>query len=264
MLDVIKAISQEAGRLALSHFGQLAEDTVDAKGPLDLVTVADRAVEAYLLQELNRAFPQDGVFGEEGSDQTGTSGRVWVIDPIDGTFNFVRGGDEWGVSIGLYQDGKPVFGILNLPVRQEIYIGGRLGDQVIAPEVNGKALPQAKPLDLRRASTSMGFHPIVPVAERVETISFVVTDAGLVMRTCGSCIASLMELARGETDGYLGNGESSWDVMAAFAILGPLGFTSTIDWSQHDLHSKFKFAVGNKAFLKLVSPLVDENTRFLS
>lgn len=88
---VVEDIAREAGRLALTYFQSLASLPVEKKGHLDLVTEADRQVETLLIASLQKAFPDDGIFGEEGGEIAGTSGRIWVVDPIDGTFNFVRG-----------------------------------------------------------------------------------------------------------------------------------------------------------------------------
>ena len=105
----------EAGEIALRHFNSGPAADIEAKGPLDLVTAADREVEAFICKELVRNFPEDGIFGEGGSVVKGSSGRVWVIDPIDGTFNFVRGSQHWRISIGLFENGRPVFGAVNAP-----------------------------------------------------------------------------------------------------------------------------------------------------
>ncbi|MCP4384277.1 MAG: inositol monophosphatase, partial [Hyphomicrobiales bacterium] len=93
MHEHAESLVLEAGQIALSHFQRLSSIAVESKGHLDLVTLADRDVERFLTDGLRKAYPDDGVFGEEGSNHVGTSGRVWVVDPIDGTFNFVRGGN---------------------------------------------------------------------------------------------------------------------------------------------------------------------------
>lgn len=105
MLSDLIPVVEEAGALALAHFGRLSPAEIAEKGHLDLVTVADRAVEALISARLGTLFPDDGIYGEEGGRAAGTSGRVWVIDPIDGTFNFVRGGIDWGISVGLFEGG---------------------------------------------------------------------------------------------------------------------------------------------------------------
>ncbi|MET3924224.1 inositol monophosphatase family protein [Devosia sp. 2618] len=252
MQAAIEAIAHEAGELALSHFHKLASVPVESKGHLDLVTAADKEVEALVTSRLRVAFPDDGIFGEEGNAVEGTSGRTWVIDPIDGTFNFVRGGDQWAVSIGLYEDGAPTFGVINVPVRKQLVVGG----EGVPTSINGVPLALAKGFDRSRASTGVGFHPAIPTDDRLQMLRFVIDDARMVFRCCGSATLSLLEVATGEVDGYIGMGESSWDLMAAMPILTQLGFGSTIDWSTSTLASKFKFACGKPEFLELVSPAV--------
>ena len=121
---LVERLAREAGAVALSHFEALSTVPVVAKGHLDLVTAADQEVERFLTQGLGEAFPDDGIFGEEGAAQDGTSGRTWVLDPIDGTFNFVRGGDQWAISIGLYENGHPSFGVIFAPLRSQMLVGG--------------------------------------------------------------------------------------------------------------------------------------------
>lgn len=87
-------------------------------------------------------------------------------------------------------------------------------------------------------------------------LRFLIDDAGMVFRCCGLAAMSLLELARGEVDSYVGIGESSWDVMAILPILRQLGVDSTIDWDNVTLQSKFRFACGSPEFLDLVAPVV--------
>lgn len=245
-------IAIEAGEIAMRHFRDLAFLPVESKGHLDLVTEADKGVERFLIDALRQGFPDDGVFGEEGSNITGTSGRTWVVDPIDGTFNFVRGGDQWAVSIGLYEDSAPKFGVIHAPAREETYVGGTEG----VATLNGSPLRARQGVDWAKAATNVGFHPIIPVAQRVEVLDFVMREARMMFKCCGSATISLMQLACGEVDGYIGMGESSWDLMAALAILKPLGIGSTIDWSAAGLNTRFKFAAGTPEFLKAIRPAV--------
>lgn len=256
---IIEALAREAGALALSHFERIGSVHVESKGHLDLVTQADKDVESLLTQRLCAAFPEDGVFGEEGAAHAGTSGRLWVIDPIDGTFNFVRGGDQWAVSIGLYENGRPRLGVIHAPARGQILIGGAEVDTTL----NGTPMPQRKGLDRDRAACGVGFHPVIPVAQRLETLRFVMEDAGMTFRCCGSATIALIDVARGEVDGYIGTGESSWDLMAALPMLERIGIQSTVDWATTDLSSKLRFACGTPEFLKAVEPLVPFGTKLI-
>ncbi|MGM4914430.1 inositol monophosphatase family protein [Rhizobium sp. 768_B6_N1_8] len=249
---IIEDIAREAGTLALTHFRSLASLPVEKKGHLDLVTEADRQVEALLIARLNQAFPDDGIFGEEGGEVRGTSGRIWVIDPIDGTFNFVRGSQNWAISIGLYENRRPVFGVIHAPVRDLTIMGGT----TVPARLNGRPIKPLPTFDMSRASTGFSFHPTVSTADRLEAIRFISDDLGISFRLCGAATISLIEVMLGETDGYLSIGDSTWDVMAALPILARLGVSSTIDWDRTELPQKLRFACGSEEFVDRLRPLL--------
>jgi myo-inositol-1(or 4)-monophosphatase len=229
---------------------------VEAKGHLDLVTAADQEVERLVTHSLLQAFPDDGVFGEEGASRPSKSGRTWVIDPIDGTFNFVRGGDQWAVSIGLYEKGRPVFGVVHVPVRAQTLVGGT----GLVSTLNGAEMPQRAGMKAQQAACGVGFHPVIPVDLRLKTLRFILEDAKMSFRCCGSATLSLIEIAQGQVDGYLGTGESTWDLMAAIPILQQIGIGCTVDWSTTDLNDKLRFACGTPEFLDAIAPIVPFGT----
>ncbi|KEA02978.1 MULTISPECIES: inositol monophosphatase family protein [Rhizobium/Agrobacterium group] len=249
---VVEDIARAAGKLALTHFRSLASLPVENKGHLDLVTEADKQVEEFLIASLRKSFPEDGIFGEEGGEIPGTTGRIWVIDPIDGTFNFVRGGQNWAVSIGLYENRRPSFGVIHAPLRDLTLVGGK----TIPSKLNGEPIKPLPALDMSRASTGFSFHPSVSTADRLEVIRFISDDLGISFRFCGAATISLIEVMMGETDGYVSLGDSTWDVMAALPILGSLGVSHTIDWDRIELPQKLRFACGSEDFLRKVRPLL--------
>nr|ASK43192.1 arabinose phosphate phosphatase [Agrobacterium deltaense] len=238
---IVEKIARKAGERALDHFRSLSSLPVETKGHLDLVTEADKDVEAFLIGSLREAFPDDGIMGEESGEIAGTSGRVWVIDPIDGTFNFVRGGQNWAISIGLYENRRPSFGVIYAPVRDLILVGGK----TVPTRLNGQPIKPLPALDMSRAST--GFS------------RFISDDLKISFRFCGAATLSMIEVAMGETDGYVSLGDLTWDVMAALPILGHLGISNTIDWEDRiDLSSKLRFACGSEEFLSKVRPLIEK------
>ncbi|MFB9953246.1 inositol monophosphatase family protein [Rhizobium puerariae] len=251
---VVEEIARKAGELALVHFRSLSSLPVEKKGHLDLVTKADKDVEEFLIARLRQAFPTDGIFGEEGGEIMGTSGRTWVIDPIDGTFNFVRGGPNWAVSIGLYENRRPVFGVIHAPVRDLTLTGGTS----VETRLDGKPMRALPALDLSQASIGIGLHPSVATDDRLELMRFISDELRISFRCCGSATLSLIEVAMGETDGYVSLGDSTWDVMAALPILANLGVSHTIDWDRIDLRAKLRFACGSDVFLKKVRPLLEK------
>ena len=118
-LDVARKIAAEAGRQALEHQERGFES--ETKADLSPVTTADRANEELICRRLEEAFPDDGVLGEEGAVRESRSGRRWLIDPIDGTRDFVRGIPTWGVMLALEADGEIVAGAVNLAALGELY-----------------------------------------------------------------------------------------------------------------------------------------------
>ncbi len=250
--DTLENLAREAGELALEHFNRLSSVPVESKGHLDLVTAADQDVERFVSKRLQALFPDDGVFGEEGNAAPSRSGRVWVIDPIDGTFNFVRGSDEWAVSIGLYAEGKPAFGVVHAPVRRQFFMGGKGREATL----NGKALPPLKKVDPSRAVTGIGFHVTVPVEERLSILKFVMDDAKMTFRHNGSAVISMIDVVCGVTDGYLGMQEASWDVMGILPILACLGGETTLNWKKKTLESRLSFACGTSSFLDIFHPIL--------
>src|SRR3954470_12251602 len=112
-IEVAKELAQEAGALALDY--QRRGVTAETKSDESPVTAADRACEKLIVERLAREFPEDGVLGEEGANRECRNGRKWIIDPIDGTRDFVRGIPLWAILIGLEQDGEIVAGVAHCP-----------------------------------------------------------------------------------------------------------------------------------------------------
>ncbi len=124
-LEVGLAAARQAGELALKYWrtGIVA----DSKSDESPVTAADRHCERLFVQELLANFPSDGILGEEGAGKPADSGRRWIIDPIDGTRDFVRGNRVWAQLLGLEADGEVVVGIAHFPALQETYWATRGG-----------------------------------------------------------------------------------------------------------------------------------------
>jgi histidinol phosphatase-like enzyme (inositol monophosphatase family) len=115
---------QRAGALTLEWFGNAAL-RVETKGDGTPVTEADRAAERFLREELGRRFPDDAIVGEEEPDHSGTSGRTWTIDPIDGTKAFTRGVPLYANLLALDDEHGPAIGIINIPALGETVAAGR-------------------------------------------------------------------------------------------------------------------------------------------
>jgi len=135
-LEYAAAVVRGAGRLAMEHFGRSEKLTkTHAAAHAEAVTQADRATQRYIVSELRKQFPRDGIVGEESDagdaitfECPDPDGRVWVIDPIDGTNNFIAGFENFAVCIGLLEAGRPVVGVVLDVCRNHLYqAAGGLG-----------------------------------------------------------------------------------------------------------------------------------------
>ncbi len=122
-LTVARAVAQQAGALALEYQAKGIEP--ERKADASPVTIADKESEKLIAAKLLEAFPEDGLLGEEGATSQGSSGRRWIIDPIDGTRDFVRGNPFWSVLIGLEDSGHTVAGVAHFPVLGRTYYASR-------------------------------------------------------------------------------------------------------------------------------------------
>ena len=118
-IEVCRDVARRAGERALRHAAKGVEG--EDKSDDSPVTVADRECERLIVSGLRAAFPDDGLLGEEGASDAGRSGRLWIVDPIDGTRDFLRGLPTWSNLIGLEVDGEVVLGTCNMAAQGELY-----------------------------------------------------------------------------------------------------------------------------------------------
>ncbi len=146
-LDTAKALALQAGEILLRHY---ANPQVAWKGPRNPVTVADREASTFLVRELKKLFPNDAIVSEEEPDDGSRRGksRVWIIDPLDGTMEYIEHRDEFCVMIGLSSDGVSVVGVVYQPVTQKLYYGAANVGAFIAENGSDRSLhvsPESNP-----------------------------------------------------------------------------------------------------------------------
>ena len=152
-LRFARELAISAGDLGLTYFRALDTLTIESKGHQDLVSDGDRDVETFIRAAIAATYPDDGVVGEEHANVTGTSGYVWVIDPIDGTANFVRGIPAWTVVIAGVRQGVVDVGVIHEPSTAETFYGRRGGGAFL----NGKPIRASAATDLTAGSVGTGF-----------------------------------------------------------------------------------------------------------
>lgn len=118
-LDLARSVAMHAGEVAIGY--QSCGVSAETKADLSPVTAADRECERLIVARIEEAFPDDGILGEEGANKPSRNGRKWIIDPIDGTRDFVRGLPLWSTLIALEADGEVVMGVCHMQCRREQY-----------------------------------------------------------------------------------------------------------------------------------------------
>ncbi len=209
----------EAASLALRMRTERGTILATLKGAQDWLTDADGAVEQLLSARLAQDFPADGFQGEEGGRVRSGSLR-WVVDPIDGTANFMRGGHRFCVSLGCLDGDTPVIGIIVAPALRETFAAciGR------GATLNGVQIRPADTTDLTRATIEVGWSQRRPRSEFVALTDRLIT-AGAMPRLGGSGALGLADVAAGRVDAYVELHINLWDVAAALVILAEAGAT---------------------------------------
>lgn len=184
----------------------------------DLVTAADHAAEDAILAVLRTARPRDAVLCEESGAHPGSSGLTWVVDPLDGTLNYVHRRDDYAVSVGVERDGEYVAGAVVRPVT-----GGWVAGDDGGVRSNGRTPGVTGTTETAEAMFSVGFPAEEHLRFRVlDMVGDLLPDA-CDFRRAGSSACDLMGVALGQLDVYLGFGVYSWDVAAGVAVVRAAG-----------------------------------------
>lgn len=211
------AIVHAAGALALSYFRARDGLVIEQKGVQDLVSRADRETENLILSRLQAAFPDDAILGEE----TGAHGEApvtWVVDPIDGTDNYLRGNPYWCIAIALVVDGRVEFGLTLDPNTDELYLGRR-GQGAWC---NHRRLQVSGATAVERSKILLGFSYRCPHDSHADLVG------RLLARRCeyarlGAGALSLAHVAAGRFEGYVELHMNAWDALGGLLLVAEAG-----------------------------------------
>jgi myo-inositol-1(or 4)-monophosphatase len=217
-LDAAKRAVCQAGRLAADQFARRDSLAVTHKGAQDLVSEADRQCEELIVSSLSAAFPEDGFLGEEGGMRNAGADAVWVIDPIDGTHNFLTGIHLWSISVALVVGGEAVLGVIYDPTAEELFSARRGGGAL----VNDTPIKVTGESDIKRARICVGFSYRRPVAEHVRVMEALLSGGCEYLRL-GSGALGMAYTAAGRFDGYWERHINSWDVAAGLVLVREAG-----------------------------------------
>lgn len=188
--------------------------TIEQKdGIHDLVSDMDRLIENYLIDQLSMRYPTDTFLCEESIKESGAS--TWIIDPIDGTTNFINAHEDFAISIAYYEQLQPVFGIVYDVMKEELF----LGIKGLGAWVNDQPLTPLEPKALAESVIDMSMHTMAKLQSSMQEPILRLSSSLRGHRSLGCASLAICHIASGKLDAYLSANVKVWDYAAAWIIL---------------------------------------------
>ena len=222
-VNVMVKAARAGGNVLLRNMHRVNDLQVVEKQRMDYASEVDGLAEAEIVKELRRANPEYAVLGEEGGAQKGSRGAsryTWVIDPLDGTSNYLHGMPHWCVSIALLENGEPLHGVVFDPLRNELFTASRGG----GAQLNERRIRIGERKDLAGAMLITGFPPRERsrAPAQLDCLRDLLVEAEDVRRT-GSAALDLAWVACGRADAYFEAGVQPWDIAAGVLLVREAG-----------------------------------------
>jgi myo-inositol-1(or 4)-monophosphatase len=254
LLTVMTNAAMKAGRALSRDFGEVQNLQVSVKGPGDFVSNADRNAEKIIRTELEKARPGYSFLMEESGTVKGSDlHHRWIIDPLDGTTNFLHGIPVFAVSIALERDGQLIAGVIYNPASDELYTAERGGGAFL----NDRRLRVAARKDLADCVVGTG----IPHLGRKGHSAFLEQQRRVMLQVCGvrrmgAAALDLAYVAAGRLDGFWESGLSAWDMAAGIVLIREAGgFVSDLSGGQ-DMLDNGDIAAGNEIILKKLTDTI--------
>src|SRR5262245_22166471 len=221
ILNVMGNAALKAARALLRDFGEVEHLQVSVKGPGEFVSAADLKAERIIKGELRKARPGYAMLLEESGSEPGSDPRHrWIVDPLDGTTNFLHGIPHFAISIALERDGEIIAGVIYEPIRDEMY----WAEKGLGAYVNDRRLRVSARRQLGEAVIGTG----MPFGARANDDDYVATLATVMgatsgVRRMGSAALDLAYVAAGRYDGFWEFGLSPWDIAAGILLVREAG-----------------------------------------
>lgn len=236
IVSIMIRAAERAGRSLTRDFGEVENLQVSRKGPADFVTAADKRAEEIIFEELKKARPDYSFLMEESGETKGSDAENrWIVDPLDGTHNFMHGIPHWCVSIALESKGRVEAGVVYDPIKEEIFRAERSGGAF----VNGTRCRVSGRNQLESACIAVG----TAYMDNQKQDKFIrelsaVSKVSPMFRRLGAAALDLSYIAAGRLDGFWERGLKPWDVAAGQLIVKEAGgFISSIDDESNHIYS---------------------------
>ncbi len=246
-----RRITQQASKLALQFFEAPERLEAQLKGHQDWVTKADRAVEAFVQEQLHKSFPGESFLGEE-SGHTGSNDAVWVCDPIDGTQNFMRGIPTFGITLAFVSQGRTLVGVTEEPAFGRTY-SARQGGGAFLDDTRLHIRPDCT---LSKAVLGLGYNANRDPEEFLKYLARLF-ELGTEFRRIGSAAICLAYVASGKLDAFWQMHLKSWDVISGLLLVQEAGGLACDFLSQDGLTTGNPVLAGAPGVIAQLSEALD-------
>lgn len=241
LVNVAVQAARAAGQIILRHAHQTDRLTVTSKGKSDFVSEVDRAAEAEIVRTIRRFYPDHAILGEEGGAM-GEAETVWIVDPLDGTTNFLHGIPHYAVSIGITHRGKLAHGVIYDPNSNDLYTASAGG----GAQCNARRIRVSRTESLERSLIGTGapFRDEERVRRYLPQLGAVLEEtAGI--RRAGAAALDLAWVARGRLDGFWEMDLKPWDIAAGVLLVREAGGTVTELFGRSEVMDTGNVLAGN-------------------
>jgi myo-inositol-1(or 4)-monophosphatase len=240
-LDIVVEIAKKAGEIL--RIGWEKKDLkVSFKGEINPVTEIDKKAESFITESLQRAFPDYGILSEESAEIIGNTNARWIIDPLDGTTNYMKRYPFVAISIALEKGGQLVLGLVYNPILNEMFVGQR----GCGATYNGRPIHVSEVNALKSAVLGSGFPYDAWVNLDNNTAQWAkLLTHSISLRCDGSAALDLCRVACGQVDGYWEKGISPWDIAAGVVIVREAGGMITDYLGGEDFLSRGEIIASN-------------------
>ena len=204
-LNIMLKASEKASKVLIRDFGEIEKLQVSNKGPSDFVTNADIKAEKIIIEELKKAKPNYSILSEEKGSEKNKDDKTWIIDPIDGTINFLHGIPHFAISIGLKVNNQIIAGVIYDPIKDEMFCAEKDNGAYF----NNQRIRVSKKTNLSECLFATG--------EKLDI------DYKFQYRKSGSAALDMAYVAAGRYDGYFQKNLNIWDIAAGIVILNEAG-----------------------------------------
>lgn len=252
------AIAKEAGLFIKKERESFNGDVVEVKSFNQLVSYVDKTAEEILVAGLKNIFPEAGFITEEQTIATEQKEWMWVIDPLDGTTNFIHALPVFSVSVGLIRNGKPVLGVVYEVNREEMFYAWHNGGAWL----NGQRISVKQNTELEKSLLATGFpyYDFKVMDEYIKALKYLMTHTQG-MRRMGSAAVDLAYTACGRFDGFFEYGLSPWDIAGGICLIEEAGgIVTTFDGSEDTIFSKSIIGSSKALYPQFMAVIIDSFT----